>query len=192
MGDSLIDYLLYIPLTDIPDGGAWVDVVHATNLPNMISGGASRKDDQLRDFQLMGYYTEGGSLVEQDTGWKLEDVGGGNIYVTDDGSVLPVMPIGVVLRIGRRPAKLCECTDVVSLGNGSYCLKDSPHVHLMDESERVPLNQCTDPQGRLVVGASFESDAPGENPGHWEEELTGKFEETEKALVEKRDAKETD
>ena len=197
MGDSLIDYLLYIPLTDIPEGGAWVDVVHATNMPNMISGGASRKDDQLRDFQLMGYYTEGGNIVEQDTGWKLEDVGGGNIYVTDDGAALAVVPIGIVLRIGRRPAKLCERDDVVSLGNGSYCLRNSPHVNLMDESERVPLNQCTDPQGREVVGASFEA-SPSMTEEDLESTLTGKFAQTEKHLIKckedwgKGDVKETD
>lgn len=214
MGNSMIDYLLYIPLTDIPDGGAWVDVVHATNLPNMISGGASRKDDQLRDFQLMGYYTEGGSLVEQDTGWKLEDVGGGNLYVTDDESEVPVVPIGIILRIGRRPAKLSERDDTVSLGNGSYTLRNDPNVHLMDLEERVAgidpadhegiqqgiveaMRGCIDHRGRTVVDASFEA-SPSMTEEDLESTLTGKFAQTEKHLVQcredwgKGDAKEAD
>lgn len=140
MGNSMLDYLLYIPKTDIPEGGAWCDVIHATNLPNLISGGASRRDDQLRDFQLMGYYTEGGNIVEQDHGWRLEDVGGGNLYITEDGGDDSlVVPIGIIVRVGRRPAKLSERTDVVSLGNGSYCLRNDPNVHLMDLEERARI-----------------------------------------------------
>jgi hypothetical protein len=138
MGNSMLDYLLYIPKTDIPEGGAWVDVIHATDLPNLISGGAARKDDQLRDFQLMGYYTEGGNIVEQDHGWKLEDVGGGNIYITEDGGDDSlVVPIGIIVRVGRRPAKLSERDDMISLGNGSYQSRIHPNQHHMDPAERV-------------------------------------------------------
>lgn len=143
MGNSMLDYLLYIPKAELPEGGAWIDVLHATNLPNLISGGAAHRDDQLRDFQLMGYYTEGGNIVEQDHGWKIEDVGGGNLYITEDGGDDSlVVPIGIIVRIGRRPPKLCERNDVHDFGDGTYSLKAQPNVRLMDEEEYRELHEA--------------------------------------------------
>lgn len=114
MGNSMLDYLLYIPKAELPEGGAWIDVIHATDLPNLVAGGASRRDDQLRDFELMGYYTEGGNIVEQNHGWKIEDVGGGNVYITEDGGDDSlVVPIGILVRVGRRPATPQEAENFV-------------------------------------------------------------------------------
>lgn len=104
-GRNTMDYLLYIPANDIPEGGVWVDVIQLTNLPRVISGGAAREDDQVDAVDLLGYFDQAAQFHETCYGWTAEAVGDGNYYVTDaevpDGAQQPERVEGIVLRIAR-------------------------------------------------------------------------------------------
>lgn len=103
---GLMDYLAYIPVSSIPEGGAWVDLQHITNLPNLMWQGLTKKDDRVTGYQLMGYYTEAGTLVETDVGWSVDDVGGGNAYIVPTYGEQPVTPVGIIVSVSRCPVVL--------------------------------------------------------------------------------------
>lgn len=104
-GRNCMDYLLYIPIGDLPEKGAWFDVVQLTNLPRVIGGHAAREDDQVDAVDLLGYFDQAAQFHETCHGWSIEAVGAGNYYITDaevpEGTRQPDKVEGIVLRVAR-------------------------------------------------------------------------------------------
>lgn len=134
-GRCCMDYLLYIPIGELPDGGAWVDVVQATNLPNLMSAGTTRPDDPVDAVDLLGYFDQKALFTETCFGWTTESVGDGNYYIVDAdvpaGAHEPESVEGIVLRVARSGTRLTHRRGEVELEgevvDGRYRLAHGHH-----------------------------------------------------------------
>lgn len=142
-GVSQVDYLLYVPAANVPEGGAWIDVIHATNLENMIAADATKPDDVLVGFAVLGYFNLQGQFQQDAEPWGIEDVGGGNLYVTWSDRDPEHVAAGLIVRIARRAAKESELEpiDLIAVASGRLTMQERSDARRFSEYTAAVTSQ---------------------------------------------------